>query len=216
MKSFIASIFIIIIIGTTGCAGKFNYTPPTENTKIKKTVIIDKPKDKVWSKLVQNLGQSFFTINNLDKDSGFINLSYTGDPEKYVDCGTIESTVTNLRGERNYNFPASKGHMVYEIFDRNLNLFGIERKMELQGRININVIEVNKNKTSVSVNVRYGLTKKGRSTCITAMNRPTSYFNDSIAFNTNEGAAFPAIQKTKCYSTGALENDIFDVLIGKK
>ena len=44
--------------------------------------------------MVAGIGDSFFVINNLDKESGFINVSYSGDPCMFVDCGRVNSDVT--------------------------------------------------------------------------------------------------------------------------
>ena len=39
------------------------------------------------------LSSNFFTINTMDNKSGFINLNYTGDPEKYVEGGEFSYTI---------------------------------------------------------------------------------------------------------------------------
>jgi hypothetical protein len=93
----------------TGCAGKLDYIRP--NNLVAKPVnfkIIDKPRDIVWNATVPELGKQFFVINNLDKSSGLINISYNGDPEKYVDCGRTTSFFKNAIEERTYDFPGSK------------------------------------------------------------------------------------------------------------
>jgi hypothetical protein len=69
---------------------------------------VERSKDEVWNELVAGLGAQFFVINNMDKASGFINVSYSGDPEKYVDGGELYFQVENLRGPREYRFPGSK------------------------------------------------------------------------------------------------------------
>lgn len=97
-----------------GCAGKVAYIQPTETYKAKNSVTLNKPKAEVWKQMMPAIGSSFFVINNLDKESGFINISYSGNPEKYVDCGIIDSYVKNARGERTYRFPASSADKEYE------------------------------------------------------------------------------------------------------
>src|ERR1035437_6283960 len=62
-----------------------DYTPPSKKNKIINKTIINGSKDVVWKKVISNLSQNFFVVNNLDKESGFINVSYSGDPEEYVD-----------------------------------------------------------------------------------------------------------------------------------
>ena len=84
---------MLVIISTSiiGCAGKLQYFPPQTNPTLNNEVTINKSKEDVWKYLIPMLGKQFYVINNLDKNSGIINVSYGGDPEKYVDCGRIYS-----------------------------------------------------------------------------------------------------------------------------
>ena len=56
-------------------------------------MLVRQPFEEAWSRAIPQIGKSFFVINNIDKSSGILNVSYTGDPEKYVDCGTIHSEL---------------------------------------------------------------------------------------------------------------------------
>jgi hypothetical protein len=195
----------------SGCAGKFEYTPPTKQEKpIENSKIINKPKDIVWNNAIAQLGKQFFVINNMDKSSGFMNISFSADPEQYIDCGNISSYVKNARGERTYNFPASKASQTYEIFEMEPTaiLLRIERKMSMEGRINLVFEEIGKNQTRVTSNIKYIVTKEGQS-------RPMNgaypqNFKDTVSFNTNQIGVFPA--PTKCISTGKLEKEILDAI----
>lgn len=203
-KVFLASIFLFFIVA---CAGKTTYILPTQPYKTQNSVTINKPIADVWKQIVPALGSSFFVINNLDKESGFINISYSGDPEKYVDCGIIDSYVKNARGERTYRFPASSAYKEYESFENGQNLLFIRRKMNLEGRINIIVQELSETSTIVTVNIKYILTKD------ISLSNPmgqSNHMSDSISFNTNGSASFP--QQTTCFGTGALEKEVLHVL----
>lgn len=153
------------------------------------------------------LGSSFFVINNIDKESGFINVSYSGNPEKYVDCGIIDSYVENVRGKRTYRFPGSSAYKEYEIMEKG-QLFFAKRKMDLEGRINIIVQEVSLDSTTVTVNTKYILTKD---VLLSNVQNQSYHTNDSISFNTNGGASFPQALTT-CYATGALEQEVLSSL----
>jgi hypothetical protein len=161
----------------------------------------------VWNSSVPELGKHFFIINNLDISSGLINLSYSGDPEKYIDCGQITSYVKNLRGARTYQFPGSRAQQDYEEMDAN-GLFSIQRKMSLEGRVNLIFEKNNSNETRVTANTRYVLTRQ-----LSASNGagvPQS-FTDTLSFNTGTSASFPTNAKgqtTECVSTGRLEQEI--------
>ena len=109
---------LVALLFLAGCAGKLDYVrPSTAPGSANNTKIIDKPREAVWNSSVPELGKQFFVINNLDKSSGLINVSYNGDPEKYIDCGRVTSYVKNARGERTYDFPASKANQQYEVMN---------------------------------------------------------------------------------------------------
>ncbi|MBT5371167.1 MAG: hypothetical protein HOL17_05535 [Gammaproteobacteria bacterium] len=203
--------FVMVLVVATlvlgGCAGKVNYRPPSAVNKTTNTVTVNSPRNEVWKRIIPSLGSSFFVVNNLDKDSGFINVSYSGSPEKYIDCGYIESYVKNARGERNYNFPAATAYKEYETFQNGTQLLFIRRKMNLEGRINIVVQEMDDISTLISVNTKYVVTKSGT---IRGVQGGSHSFSDSISFNTNGSASFP--QQTTCHATGALEKEVLKAL----
>ena len=80
MKQASKIIAVLILTILAGCAGKFEYTRPTSLPTLNNSVVINKSKDEVWKQIIPMLGKQFFVINNLDKDSGIINISYSGDP----------------------------------------------------------------------------------------------------------------------------------------
>ena len=116
----------------TGCAGKLDYIRPDTNAKVSNEKMVDRPREQVWNAAVPALGKEFFVINNLDKSSGLINVSYSGDPEKFIDCGQISSHVSNLRGERTYSFPGAAASKQFEMMSDG-QLFNVNRKMVLKG-----------------------------------------------------------------------------------
>jgi hypothetical protein len=202
---------VILTLVVAGCAGKLDYIRPTADPRVENSKIIEKPRDVVWNSAVPALGKQFFVINNLDKSSGFINLSYMGDPEAYVDCGRVLSYVKNARGERTYDFPGAKAEQTYELMNE-AGLFFIQRKMSLEGRINLVFEETDPNRTRVSANTRYVVS---RSLLVQGASGGSQSGNDSISFNSGSGASFPATRDgraTECVSTGKLERDILSLI----
>src|SRR5690349_12455540 len=66
----------------------FKYTEPAPNAAINNEKIVSKPFSDTWDILVRELAKSFFVINNIDKASRIINLSFsTQQPKEYVNCG---------------------------------------------------------------------------------------------------------------------------------
>lgn len=193
----------------TGCVSSdFSYQPPAVNKPVQNTKQLSMSADKAWAKVIPELGKSFFVINNIDKESGFINLSYSGDPKKYVDCGAISSYVDNLAGKRTYNFPAASPNQVYETFE-NGHLFKINRTMNLDGRINLVLQDLGNDKSLVTVNTKYIVTLGGG---WQSASGHTGVTNVSMNFNTNGGSSFPS--GTQCRSIGTMESEVLSLFKG--
>lgn len=169
-----------------GCvSNNFIYTPPNTYKMQTNSAIINKSKDQVWKQLITGLGKEFFVINNMDKDSGFINISYSGDPERYIDGGELYFMVENLAGKREYRFPASKKYARFETVINN-SLLVLERKLSLEGRMNIIIAELEPSKSSVTVNTRYILTQTTAGRNVLGEYMPQNV--QTISFNTGGSA----------------------------
>ncbi len=202
---------ITLLLG--GCAGKVDYTGPTAQPgAANNSKIIEKARDSVWNSSVPELGKQFFVINNIDKSSGLINISYSGDPEKYIDCGRVKSYVKNARGERTYEFPGAKAQQQYEVMNGQ-GLFSINRRLSLEGRVNVVFEEIAKNQTKVTANTKYVLQRQ--ITVIPVANNIPQTSTDTITFNYGGRGAFSPNkegQVTECLSTGALESEILSAI----
>jgi len=177
------------------------------HAKASNSIVIEKPRSAVWAGAIPSLGKQFFTINNMDRESGFINLSYSGDPEAYVDCGTISSFVKNLRGERTYTFPASRASQRYELMN-NAGLFSINRSMSLEGRVNLTFEEISPTQTRVTANTRYIVTRNIVVTDGAGHRQSTA---NTVSFNTAALGTFPVAtdgQFLACTANGRLEREI--------
>lgn len=205
----------LLLVGLllAGCAGKVDYVRPTaQPNAANNSKVIERPREAVWNSSVPELGKQFFVINNLDKSSGLINVSYNGNPEKYIDCGRVTSYVKNARGERTYDFSGASAQQQYEVMENN-GLFNVNRRMSLEGRVNLIFEEVTPNQTRVTANTRYVVQRQFTITAA-ANNIPRSG-SDSISFNSGSSGAFaPAKngQATECVATGALEREILSAI----
>jgi hypothetical protein len=211
MRVLISALSLAVL---AGCAGKVDYIRPSAQVaQGQNSKIINKPREAVWTTSVPALSKQFFVINNLDKSSGLINLSYTGDPEKYIDCGRITSFVKNAQGERTYDFPAAKAQQSYEIMNPSVGLFFIDRRMNLEGRVNLIFEEVDANSTRVTANTRYVVTRSQtiRSAAGGFPQNPT----DTISFNSGGSARFPTNQQgefAECAARGILEQEVLSAV----
>jgi hypothetical protein len=202
------SVFVVAC-ALSGCVkGSVKYTPPEKPAAVTNFKVVEKPRDAVWNALVPGLGKRFFVINNLDKSSGLINVSFSGPTEKYLDCGTISSFVENMRGPRTYNFNAASSNTNYESYEGGF-LLAHQRRMSLEGRVNVIVEEVSPSTTRVTANTRYVVTRTATLTNV-ANPQQTHASNDSISFGSEETGVFPS--QTACVSTGALESELLSLV----
>lgn len=84
-------VICMAIVFISGCAtqgvNSFNYMAPTP-VDIKNEVVVQKSYSQVWDGLVKEISKSFYVINNIDKESRIINLSFnTSSPADFVNCG---------------------------------------------------------------------------------------------------------------------------------
>lgn len=200
---------LLILFLLSGCSRKQDYVRPSiQPGAANNFKIIDKPREVVWNSTVPALGKQFFVINNLEKSSGLINVSYSGNPEKYIDCGRVTSYVKNGRGERTYDFLGASPQQRYEVMQGSM-LFDVNRRLSLEGRVNLIFEEVTPNQTRVTASTRYVVQRQV--TAIGASNRIPQTSTDSISFNSGSSSAFPSNrngQATECAATGALEREI--------
>ena len=200
-----ALLFLMFALGAC-IQGGANYQAPETSTRFANSKTVDQTKSQVWSNLIPKIGKEFFVINNLDKESGLVNISYSGDPSRFVDCGTVQHTVTNLQGTRNYSFPGASPSETYETTQNGM-LFRVSRQMALDGRMNLIIEELSPGQTQVSANTRYVLTKDFRVWDV--QNRMHS---DSETINFNGGSVGTFSSGTQCKSTGEFERIVLDLV----
>lgn len=202
--------------------GQVGYVAPAPVDSKPAAIAISMPRADVWKAAIPKLGQTFFVINNLDQSSGLINVSYSGDPEAFVDCGRITSSVEDANGKRDYDFPGARAHSVYDARE-GATIFSVERSMKLDGRANLILEEVSPTNTRVSVNVRYDVTRsvisRPQLTLISHIGTVGASSVNSIQFNSGFRAAFaPAAGQsvgTTCQSSGTLERQLLAIFTTK-
>jgi hypothetical protein len=206
------AVALIGVLLMAGCAGHVDIIRPNHVSHIQNTKVINKSRDQVWNAAIPALGKQFFVINNLDKSSGLVNISYTGDPERYIDCGQISSYVMNARGERTYRFPAASANQTYEVLIPQ-GLFSINRRMSIEGRMNLIFEELGPAETRVTANTRYVITRQTQIQSVA--NGQVNNLTDTISFNSGGSASFPATNDGKaveCLENGVLETQVLSLI----
>ena len=140
-----------------------DYTYPKLGSAINER-LIDAPFEEVWDHLIGELVKSYFFINNVEKESRILNITFsTNTPEEYVDCGVTkikthyhqkepETYEFEVAAKSNFKLAGSYGQ------DNNLAYFQhVKRDTKLEMRINI-FVAPNKRKTKVTVNTLYIIT----------------------------------------------------------
>ncbi len=198
----------IVMAMLGGCAGKVDYIRPNkEIAPVANVKVVNRARELVWNSVIPEIGKSYYVINNMDKSSGLINISYSGDPSKYIDCGRITSFVQNARGERTYDFAAASAQQTYEVLDTNIGLFSVDRRISLEGRVNLIFEEIAPDQTRVTVNTRYVVQRN--SAWIPTGGGVTQSFSDSMAFNTGSSGLMGAGSSSlECIATGELEREV--------
>ncbi|WAW08960.1 hypothetical protein NB640_06580 [Oxalobacter vibrioformis] len=192
MKKLMA-VFAVIVL--SGCATTTESYEPPKEYPVESVRIFNASFDTVWKRLVKNLSKDFFVINNIEKSSHIINVSFSSDrPSDYVDCGTYTITTTGFdpftyKAESSSTYDDWGGTAV--------------QRTRLEGRVNIYVAP-EKNKTEVTVSVKYVLPID------------ISVTHRNKLFKETQTYSFSSKQKYSgndaiCYSKGVIERSILDM-----
>lgn len=149
----------VLACAVAGCSGQLQYSPPAAAAPAPLAKVVPAARADVWQRAVAELGRNYFTINVSDAEGGLLNLSFTGNPEEYLDCGSIVASVKNLAGARAYDFPASRRSQTYEIM-RSGNLHTVHRSLTLEGRVNLVFERLAARSTRVSANAEFTLVRR--------------------------------------------------------
>ena len=182
---------------------------------------------------MKELSKSFYVINNIDKESRIINISFSSNsPSEYVDCGKTHRTYTQGDKTETYDYdvagPAAfKVATVRQEHPAFANYVSIRREPVLDGRSNVYVAPDEKDnaKTIVTVNTRYILTIKVKGEAF-AQHANGNVFSRgrlpeetmTVTFNTNKSGQSDIGDGSKmtCFAKGKLEKDILDMTRGER
>lgn len=65
-----------------------DYTAPQSKASIDNTTVtLDQSYDQAWDQLIDFTSSRFFAIDNYEKDSGLMTLSFSSEPGRFIDCG---------------------------------------------------------------------------------------------------------------------------------
>ncbi len=206
MKKFLSSLVMTVLLSScavekeklTENIGK--YVPPNiDNTNFKNSTISNKNFDETWNSLIDFVNDSFLKIENLEKDSGLLTLSFGAkEAEKFIDCGDFEYTLF-FTGE---DFKGS-----YIDYAKSGLLAVLEAKM------NINIEKIDNESTKISINTNYRYSTQH------ALGYYDPKLNQTYSFESGGYQTIDVINPIKgsiptrtCKSTNFAENAIFNVI----
>ena len=148
MKKLLSSLVMTILFSScalekeklTENVGK--YIPPNiDDTNFKNSVTTNKNFDETWTSVIDFVNDSFFKIENLEKDSGLLTLSFgSKEPENFIDCGDFEYTLF-FTGEE------FKGSYIDYVKSGLLAV--------LEAKMNINIQKIDNESTKITINTNY-------------------------------------------------------------
>ena len=138
ITTFLITLITFLIVS---CAThEFNYTKPIQKGDFTNTIVIDKPFDEVWSSFIRIIGQTSYGIDNFEKNSGLLTLSFVNGKE-FIDCGY--GVVKANSGYPNFINRDKEGEYT-DLADA-----------EVLGRMNIVITKRSDNKTRITINTSY-------------------------------------------------------------
>ena len=205
MKKILSSLVMTVIISScalekeklTENVGK--YVPPNiDNTNFKNSVITNKNFDETWTSVLDFVNDSFFKIENLEKDSGLLTLSFgSKEAENFIDCGYFEYTLfTGEEFKGSYIDYAKSGLLAV-----------------LEAKMNINIRKIDDESAKISINTNYTFSTQH------ALGYYDPKLNQTYSFESGGYQTIDVINPIKgsiptrtCKSTNFAENAIFNVI----
>lgn len=226
---------LAVFAALSGCATQGSNTQRYDvgtKPKITNEVTIDSTYSVVWDKLVRDLSKSYYVINNIDKESRIINVSFSStEPAEFVDCGRTTRTFTEGSSVERFDYDVAGKSKFKVATDRQAHpsfssYAVVTRDPILDGRANIYLAPStsNSNSTTLSVNSRYILNVRAKGqvflkhaggNVIPGERIPEEIL--TFAFNTNESSSKDAGRgvSVTCFSNGKLESEIIGLVKSK-
>ena len=206
MNKFLSSLVMTILLSScavekeklTENIGK--YVPPNiDDTNFKNSVITNKDFDEAWTSITDFVNNSFFKIENLEKDSGLLTLSFgSKEAENFIDCGDFEYTLffTGEEFKGSYIDYAKSGLLAV-----------------LDAKMNINIRKIDNESTKISINTNYMFSTDH----VLGYDDPN--YNQTYSFVSGDYQTINVINPLNgtiptrtCKSTNFAENAIFNVI----
>ena len=194
MKKFCSLIVILIFLSSCVANNVGKYVPPnTEDTNFTNSVISNKNFDDTWTSVIDFVSGSFFNIENFEKDSGLLTLSFgSREAENFINCGDFEVSMVN--GEE-FKGSYTEYALAY------LNAV-------LEARMNINIRKIDNESTKIRINTNYVFKIFPGS----RMQESWNFVSGDYQKKNVRGRTAGTIPTRTCKSTNFAENAILNVI----
>ena len=221
------TLLVVTLTALSGCAtfGTNSYSNSRPDLiTIENELSVPMPFEETWDKLVEELVKKFYVINNIDKESRLINMSFSSEtPEDYITGGVSTRRFEDGKIVENYIYDpaASVSYKYATTWGQNLPATAsMVRTTSLDCRANIYVAPEGDG-TKITVNCRYVLTISTSGTYLAKDSYGTVVSSGTIpqttarvALNTNEPTSsnWADGDPYTFRATGKFENDILSIL----
>lgn len=132
-------IYSFVLIFFYGCASTSYVLPENKCSKEDFSIVVNKGYDQVWENLIKYSADTFFGIDNYEKDSGLLTLSfYSTKASDFVTGGYLLYEDLHIQFSGDY-----------------VDFLQVYRYGKLKGKMNVVISKIDDNKTKVTINVLY-------------------------------------------------------------
>lgn len=206
----VLSVSIVLASCASSSATYVNSSPHNIENK----AVIDKPFETTWNEFVSRASEDFFVVNNISKESRFINMSVSsGNPSRYVDCGRYKGEYTLGSHKEIYDNNLADSFQYHHAVG--LEVWQINWNTSLDSRINVYMAPIG-NKTEIKVSAKYVLDARVDQ-YETIYRRPGASSNLSFVFDSNNSDTGTYKQgknsySVTCRSRGVVESNLIHLV----
>jgi len=192
---------VVAAMFATGCTSSeplrdmIGYVPPTSLPAQPKRTLVADDNEQVWLQLIDFLEASAFDIDHIDEENNFLVARFSGNPEPYIDCGSIvthhQGTLEQISGS------ASTVALNYEVDQEPVFL---NRLLSLDSRIIIRIADQPQG-TVIDTDTTYVVTKTVNMTDLSGDIHEGS--RETVSFKAGNRGEFS--KGTTCQPNGSLD-----------
>ncbi len=182
----------LVLLALGGLATESHASPAKEHNKKHLSATVNKSYDTTWEAMFRHASASFFVLEDFDKSSGLIILSFgASNAHQYIDCGRMNKNSAELK----YKGPYTSFLEQYA-------------GAKLRGKMSIVITELLPKKTGIRINGKYEFASKLTEPALLTFD---SGYSATISVS-KEQAETGIIETKTCHSTNKAENNLMQAI----